>query len=140
MGKFVLIKPTIKVNNVDLSDHASSVTIETNADDVDLTGFTETYKEHGVGLRDATISVDWFQDYQSGSVNATLWPFVAGNSSGGTVEVVVRQADVTSGTASYTMAARIFDYQPLQGGVGAAATISTKFDNAGTAGLTYGTA
>lgn len=140
MAKFVLQKPTIKVNNVDLSDHCSSVAIETNADDVDLTGFTETYHEHGVGLRDATMTADWFQDFQSASVDATLWPFVGGANAGGTVEVVVRQADVASGTASYTLAARIFNYQPLQGGVGDAAAINTTFQNAGTVGLIRGTA
>lgn len=142
MAKFVLKAASIKVNNVDLSDHCSSVTIEANADEVDLTGFQETYREFGVGLRDATITATFFQDFAGSSVDATLWPFVGGTAAGGTVEIVVKgDSAATSATnPSYTMTSRIFNYTPIAGGVGDAATIDTTFRNAGTAGIVRGTA
>lgn len=138
MAKSVLINPVVKVNNIDLSDHASSATIEIKNDEVDFSAFQNDYKDIGMGLKDATIAVDFFQDFAASSVDSTLWAF---NESGGTVEVVVK-ADVaaTSSTnPSYTMSSRLFNYSPIAGKIGDANTTSVQFRNAGTLGLVRGT-
>jgi hypothetical protein len=140
VAKFVLKDGFIEVNGVNLSDHCSSVTVESTADDVDLTAFTTAgYREYGVGFKSATITATFFQDYAAASVHATLQPLY---DSGGTFSVNVKPTQaVTSATnprISLTTA-RMFGYNPLAGGVGDASTFDTEFRNAGTAGITYGT-
>lgn len=129
----------ISVNGVNLSDHCSSVTLEDSAEEVDFTAFTSNaYREFGQGLKDATVSATFFQDYASGSVDATLFPLY---DSGGTFSLVVKPdgAATSSTNPSYTMVARIYRYGGVAGAVGDANTIDTTFRNAGTAGITRGT-
>lgn len=136
MAKQVLGPNTqITVNTVDLSDHCTSVTIDDPTDAVEVTGFSETYREYSPGLRDVTITCDFLQDYAASSVDATLSAMRA-SATAGTVKV---NPD-TSGTVVYTLVAKLYNYSPVAGGVGDANTISgVEFRNAGTAGLTRGT-
>jgi hypothetical protein len=141
MAKFVMRNALIQVNGVDLSDHCSSVTVETTADDVDLTAFGPSgYREFGVGFKDATVTATFFQDYASASVHQTLQPLY---DAGGTFAVYVKADKATATTATNPrielVTARMFGYNPLAGGVGDASTFDTTFRNAGTAGVTYGT-
>jgi hypothetical protein len=137
MAKHVLgPNAQLTVNGVDLSDHATSVSIDDPTDAVEVTGFSQTYRQYEPGLRDCTISADFIQDYASGSVDATLSAMRA-STTGGTVKV---NPD-TTGTVVYTLApAKLYNYGPVAGGVGDANTISgVEFRNAGSVGLTRGT-
>ena len=140
MAKFVLRDGYIQVNSVDLSDHCSSVTIESTAEEIDLTAFTTAgYREFGQGFKDATITATFFQDYAAASVHQTLQPLY---DSGGTFAVHVKatQSTTTSTNPRFSLGtARLFGYSPIAGGVGEASTMDVSFRNAGTAGLTYGT-
>jgi hypothetical protein len=139
MAKFVLRDSVVTVDGTDLSDHCSSATIETSFDEVDLTGFGSTYKEFGQGLGDATITLAVFQDFAASSVDSVLWPL---SQSGGTFTVSVKADDaITSDTNPvYSMVGRLFSYNPIAGGIGDASTTDVNIRNAGTAGLTRGTA
>lgn len=138
MAKFVLKDASVVVNSVDLSNHVSSVTVETEFDEVDLTAFGSTYREFGQGLGDATITLAVFQDFAASSVDATLWPL---SQSGGTFPVVVKPTSSAVGTAnpSYTMTARLFSYNPIDGEVGEASTTSVVLRNAAQSGLVRAT-
>jgi hypothetical protein len=140
MAKFVMRNAFIQVNGVNLSDHCSSVTVESTADDVDLTAFGPSgYREFGVGFKDAQITATFFQDYAASSVHATLQPLY---DAGGTFSVYVKaDAGATNSTNPRIelTTARMFGYNPIAGGVGDASTFDTTFRNAGTAGVTYGT-
>jgi hypothetical protein len=140
MAKFVLRNAFIQVNSVNLSDHCSSVTVESSAEEIDLTAFTSAgYREFAQGFKDATITATFFQDYASASVHQTLQPLY---DAGGTFTVYVK-ADATTTSATNPRVelinARMFGYSPLAGAVGDASTMDVTFRNAGTAGLTYGT-
>lgn len=140
MAKFVLRNAFIQVNGVNLSDHCSSVEVESSAEDVDLTAFgSSAYREYGQGFKDATITATFFQDYASASVHQTLQPLY---DAGGTFALYVK-ADAATTTATNPrmelLVARMFGYNPLAGAVGDASTMDVEFRNAGTAGLTYGT-
>lgn len=143
MAKFVLKSAVITVAGVDLSDHFSSVTIDTSTDDVDVTAFTTaSYREFATGFKDATISGDVFQDFATGKVDATLWPLGPGNTAGTTFAVTVKatNAAVSATNPLFTMSeAALFEYSPIAGGVGDAAATSVSFRNAGTSGITRGT-
>jgi hypothetical protein len=140
MAKLILKNAYIQINGVDLSDHASSVTVETTADEIDLTSFGPSgYREFGQGYKDATITATFFQDYAAASVHATLQPLY---DSGGTFAVHVKSDNATTTSTNPRISlttARMFGYNPLAGGVGEASTTEVSFRNAGTAGVTYGT-
>jgi hypothetical protein len=139
-GKHVLRNAYIAVNGTALSDHASSLEVEDEAEEVEFTGFSPNgYREFGQGLKDATITVTFFQDYASGSVHSILRPLYE---SGGTFSLAVGPdagAAVSSTNPRGTMISRIYSYGGLAGEVGEAATFEATFRNAGTAGLTFGT-
>jgi hypothetical protein len=139
-GKHVLRNAYIAINGTALSDHASSLEIEDSAEEIDFTSFSANgYREFGQGLKDATISVTFFQDYNTGSVHQILQPLYA---SGGTFTLAIRPdagAAISATNPGGTMIARIYSYPGLAGAVGEANTFDASFRNAGTAGLTWGT-
>ena len=143
MAKFVLKSAVITVAGVDLSDHFSEVTIETSTDDVDVTGFTSaSYRQFTDGFKDATISGEVFQDFAAASVDATLWNLGPGNTAGTTFAVTVKPTNAATSATNpiFTMSeAKLYEYSPVAGGVGDAASTGVSFRNAGTAGITRGT-
>lgn len=136
MAKEVLTNVKITVNSVDLTDHCSSVTLESSAEEQDLTAFsTNGFRDIWQGLKDATISATYFNDHAAASVADTHQPFFT---SGGTFPVKVWPN--ASGTIVYTMTARLFQNPMIAGAVGEANTIEIGYRNAGTAGISRGTA
>jgi hypothetical protein len=139
MAKFVLKDAFISVDAIDLSDHCSSVTIETTFDEADVTGFGGIYKEIIQGLGDATITLNVFQDFAVGSVDATLWPL---SQTGETFAVIVRptSAAVSATNPQYTMTGVLLSYSPLAGSVGEASATDVSIRNSSSTGLVRTTA
>jgi hypothetical protein len=134
MAKEVLTQASVLVNSVDLSSHASSVSMEDAADEVEVTGFsTSDYREFIPGLKDGNITVSFFNDHAANSVADTLQPLYT---SGGTFPLRIKP-DV-AGTVAYTMTARLYNNPLLNGAVGDANTIDVTFRNAGTLGIVRG--
>jgi hypothetical protein len=134
MAKDVLTQASVLVNAVDLSSHASSVSMEDTADEVEVTGFsTSDYRDFIPGLKDGNITVSFFNDHASGSVADTLQPLYT---SGGTFPLRIKP-DI-AGTIAYTMTARLYSNPLLNGSVGDANTIDVTFRNSGTLGIVRG--
>lgn len=140
MGKFVLKDVFVEVDGTDLSNMASSATIGQPADEVEATGYGSDYRELLQGLKDGTITVAFFQDFANGSVHDVLNPLYE---SGDTFDIVIRPVKSTAvgpTNPEFQMTARLFDYSPLAGGVGEAATFDAAFRNASQDGITVVTA
>lgn len=136
MPKIVLRDVVVVIDGVDLSDHASSVTINSSKDLVDGTSFGAQYKQNLIGLGDASIDVTFFQDYDAASVDATLWPL---HDTGETFHVELKPASVAVSESNprYEMAEAILPaFTPLNGKVGDASTIDVTFQNSGQDGVT----
>lgn len=138
MAKFILKDASLTVNNVDLSDHVSEVTVTSSFDKVDVTAMGATNKEYLLGLGDATIEVTFLQDFASSKVDQTL-SALAGSNTTFTVVVKPTSGSVTSTNPSFTMTAVLPDYVPIAGKVGDASTMKVTFQNAGTTGITRAT-
>lgn len=139
MAKQILGPNTkILVNGIDLSSHCSNVSVEDTADEVESTGFGETYREHLVGLKDAQITATFQQDYSGTSVNTVIGAMYYANTDG-TVKVTPDTS--SAGTTVYTLApCKVYSFSPVSGAVGALNDMEVTFRNSGTAGLTQGTA
>lgn len=140
MAKSILRNVKVTVDSTVLSDHANEVTIEDTAAEVDVTGFSSSaYREFAQGLKDATITVRFYQDFAAASVEHILQPLYA---SGGTFSVKVvpdASSSVSDLNPEYSMVSRLYSFSPIAGAVGDANMITATFRNAGTAGVVRGT-
>jgi hypothetical protein len=134
MGKFVLTDAVINIDGTDLSNHASSVSIDMPDDEVDLTGFGAKFKETGKGLSDATITVNFFQDFSASQVDAVLWPLKTSHEPF-TVAVKATSAPASATNPQYVMEAQMFGYSPIAGSVGEASTTEVTFKNTSQEGV-----
>jgi hypothetical protein len=121
MAKFYAQDYKITIGTAVLSEDIASVTLDITSDEVETTAFGSTYRTRIGGLKDASVSLDFHQDFGAGSVDALLFPLM-----GSTVAVKIAP---TSGTVSatnpeYRFTALVTQYQPFAGAVGDLATLS----------------
>lgn len=138
MAKTILTDVKITVNAVDLTDHISSVEIQESSDDVDLSAFGSRTKVHGVGMSDASMTFNFYQDFSGASVDAVLSPIYA---AGTAVPVVVTptSAAVSATNPKRTMQGLLMNYTSLSGKVGDASQTSVKFTNGDPSGIVRAT-
>jgi hypothetical protein len=79
MAKTIARTVRIKVNGVDLSDHLHKIAANFKWDRVDVSAMGAIYKQFLLGLADASITCDFYNDYASSSVHATLQPLAGSN-------------------------------------------------------------
>lgn len=134
MAKVILRDAFIQVDGTNLSNFFSEVAIESEKNEVDLTGFGSTYTDIGLGLGDASITGTLFQDFDAASVDSVLWPL---HNTASEFPVVVRPTSAAKSATNpeYQMTAVLPSYSPLSGSVGDASTIDVSFRNASQAGL-----
>ena len=108
---------------------------------MEFTSFCSDFKEYGQGLGDATITVDFFQDFANNKVDEILWGY---SQSGGTFQLsatpgmgttTAQRSSASATNPMFTMQARIFSYSPLAGAVGEASSTSCTFRNGSSLGL-----
>lgn len=138
MAKHVLKDAVVIVNSVDLSDHVRSATIETTRPEVDVTGMGASNMEITPGIGDATITVEFLQDYAAGQVDATLWP-LSTTDTPFNVDIKASSAATSATNPLYRMSALMYSYSPIAGGVGDANTTEVTFRNASQSGVTQHT-
>lgn len=129
MAKLVLTNPSITVGGIDLSDHCSSITLDTKYDIVETTAFGSTAKTRVAGLQDNSVTIDFMQDFTSSSVEATIYPLL-----GTATNIVIKPVAGTTTTTNpqYTVSALVSEWQPLKGSIGSLATASVTWPVSGT--------
>lgn len=135
MSKVILRDAFITVDGVNLSNHFSEISVDSEKDEQDVTGFGSAYKEIELGLGDGTITGTVNQDYDAASVDATLWPIHQSNAK---VPIVVRPTSLPVGATNpeYRMTGVLPSYSPVSGSVGEPSTTEVSFRNASQAGIT----
>lgn len=113
------------VAGVDLTDHVKSITINYDYDDVDITAMGATAKAHAAGLRDDSIEIEYYQDFATGKVDATINGLLGG--SGATVIVQTSGTTVSTSNPKYTLVGIPFTYSPMDASVGDASMTKVKF-------------
>jgi hypothetical protein len=116
MGKLVYSNGHVTVNSVDLSDHATQFALDRTADAQESTAFNSGgNREYLGGLKGATGSITFRQDFASSSVDDSLNALL-----GTTVAIAARPVNTTiSGTnPELQFNAVITGYGPLNGAVG----------------------
>jgi hypothetical protein len=136
VSKTVLRDASITVNGKNLSDHCSSLIVESSTEQIDVTPYPSTgYREYVQGANDTTITAAFYQDHQAASVHQTLAPIHRDDSTAVVLITPDATQYVSTTNPSYLMASHLLGYQPLNGGAGGAAQLDVVFRNADPEGL-----
>jgi hypothetical protein len=130
VAKFVATDVKVTINGTDLSDHIAQVSLEQTADEIETTAFGTAWRQRvGGGLKDASVSIDFHQDFGAGSVDAILSPLFG---SIATVVVVPTSGSVSATNPSFSGTFSVVQYSPVASSVGDLATLSVSWPSAGT--------
>lgn len=121
MAKFFAQDYKVTVGTTVLSDSIASVTLDITTDEVETTAFGSTYRTRIGGLKDASVSLDFHQDFGAGSVDALLFPLMGSTVA---VKIAPTSGTVTATNPEYQFDALVTQYQPFAGAVGDLATLS----------------
>jgi hypothetical protein len=119
MGKFIGKNLRVKVGGTELTTNIASVEVTETVDEIETTAFGQAARSRIAGLKDASVTISFHQDYDASSVNATL-----GSVFGGTASVVILAGtSTTQGTAAatapiFTIPVLVSQQVPVNGQVG----------------------
>jgi hypothetical protein len=121
LAKFFAQDYKITIGTAVLSTSIAAVTLDITADEVETTAFGSSYRTRIGGLKDASVSLDFHQDFGAGAVDALLFPLM-----GQTVDVKIAPTSgtVTATNPEYRFSALVTQYQPFAGSIGDLATLS----------------
>lgn len=117
MAVEMLWNASLVVNSVDLSSKVRSIVVTRNHEDLDATGMGSVARTHYPGLRDDSMEVEFFQDFATGSVEATIGGLL-GNGTGVSIVAKKDTGAVAATNPSYTMTGFPLTHQPINGTVG----------------------
>lgn len=136
MAKFVATDFAISINGTPLASNIAAATINTTAAEVETTAFGNTHIQRTSGLKDASVSLDFHQDFGAGSVHQILQPLLG---SIATVTIKPTSGSVTATNPSVTVSALVTEYNPIEASIGDLATFSVTWP-LGTGVVSYATA
>jgi len=122
MAKFVTTDYSITLGTTDFSSSIAAVTLEVSADEQETTAFGNSFRTRIAGLKDASLTLEWHQDFGADSVDATLWPLLGSEVSW---EILPQGGTVSATNPAYSGTALVVQYSPLDSSVGDLATLST---------------
>jgi hypothetical protein len=138
MARFVATDYNITINGNDLSSNIASVSLDMTTEEVETTSFGNGgFRSRVGGLKDASITLDFHQDFGVGSVHSILYPL---HGQAATVVVKPTSGAVSAQNPSLSMVALCTEYQPVSGAVGDLATLSVSWPLASGSGVVQGTA
>ena len=135
MAKFYAQDYKVTIGTAVISNDIASVTLDITADEIETTSFGATSRTRIGGLRDASVSLDFHQDFGAGAVDSLLYPLMGGTVA---VKIAPTSGTVTATNPEYRFTALVTQYQPFAGAVGDLATLSVTWPVSGD--ITRGTA
>lgn len=134
MAKFVATDFKITLNGTDLSQSIHAATLDVSANEVESTTFGNTYKTVVGGIISGSVKLDFYQDYASSSIDATIFPLI---NTIATVTITPTSATVSATNPKYTATVLVNAYQPVNANIGDLAGFSVTWPTSGT--VTRGT-
>ena len=130
MAVFMSNNVGVKVNSVDLSDHVTSVTLNRQFDELEVTAMGDSGHKYVKGLEASSVTIDFLNDTASANVLATLQAAWGTN-----VTVTLLQVKGTAVSATnplYTMTCLINNTTDINGATGDLSTQSVTWNVSGT--------
>ena len=126
MAIFLNNKVGVKVDSVDLSDHVTSVTLNRNFDELEVTAMGDTGHKYVKGLEASSVTIDFLNDTATHEVLQTLQ-----SAWGTTVEVKLLQDSASAVSATnplYTFNVLVNGTTDINGAVGDVGTQSVTWN------------
>jgi hypothetical protein len=131
MAKYTTDTHVITYKAGTVSGNVSACELSIEADEQETTGYGESWRSRIAGLKNATVTMTWYQGFSAGTadVDYLLW-----NAFGSTAEIVIKPgtAAVSTANQTYTFTALVTQVQPFSGQVGDIATQSVTWPITGT--------
>ena len=128
MAKFYAQDYKVTIGTAVISDDVASVTLDITSDEVETTAFGSSYRTRIGGLKDASVSLDFHQDFGAGAVDSLLFPLMGSTVA---VKIAPTSGTVTATNPEYRFNALVTQYQPFAGAVGDLATLSVTWPVSG---------
>jgi hypothetical protein len=121
LAKFFAQDYKITIGTAIVSSSIAAVTLDISADEIEVTSFGDSFRKRIGGLKDASVSFDFHQDFGAGAVDALLFPLM-----GQLVDVKIAPTSgtVTATNPEYRFSALCTQYQPFAGSIGDLSTLS----------------
>ena len=119
MAKFIGRNIRVKVGTQELTTNIASVEVTETVDEIETTAFGQAARSRIAGLKDASVTLSFHQDYDANNVNATLNTLF-----GGTTSVTILAGTSTAGSVAaataplYTIPVLCSQQTPVSGQVG----------------------
>jgi len=135
VAKFVATDYTITIAGSPFTSSLASVSLDIEVDEQETTSFGSTYRTRIGGLKNASATFDFHQDFATGSVDSVLF-----DNLGGTVAVTIKptSGSPTASNPIYSFNCLVTQTQPFANSVGDLATMSVTWPVDGA--VTRGTA
>ena len=129
MAKFVATDVKVTINGTDFSSNLAQVELSIESDDVETSSFGNSWRTRVGGMKQASITLDWHQDFGAASVDATLFPLF---NTLATVVVTPTSGSVSPTNPSFSGLFLVNSYSPIASSVGDLATFSVTWPASGT--------
>ena len=134
MPKFAATDYAVSINGTQFGTSLNSAELTIEADDLETTAFGGTFRTRVGGLKSASVTLNFMQDFANGSVDSVLNGLVG---SIATVVIIPAGTAVTATNPRYTAECLVTQYSPFASSVGDLATFSITWPVTGT--VTRGT-
>lgn len=125
MAKFVATDVTTTLNGSDISTNLAQVELSITSDEVETTSFGgDGWREYVGGLKSATVTLQFHQDFGASGIDSVLWPLINTN---GTFVIKPTSGTVSATNPSYSFEALVSQYSPIASSVGDLASFSVTF-------------
>jgi hypothetical protein len=128
LAKFYAQDYKVTIGTTVLSTSIASVTLDISTDEVETTAFGSSYRTRIGGLKDASVSLDFHQDFGAGAVDSLLFPLMGSTVA---VKIAPTSGTITATNPEYRFDALVTQYQPFAGAVGDLATLSVTWPVSG---------
>ena len=129
MAKYAAVDHSITINGTAFSTALQSVELMVEAAELETTAFGGTFRERIAGLKTGSVTLNFFQDFAAGAVDATLFPLLGSNA---TVVVKPTSGTVSATNPAFTAVCLVVTYSPFSSSVGDIATTSVTWPTTGT--------
>ena len=122
MAKFAATDYLITINGGTVSPNINSAELSLEAEDIETTAFGSTFRTRIAGLKSGTVTLNFMQDFGSGSIDSILHPLF-----GSFATVVIRPfggTPVSATNPAYTAVCLVTEYQPFASSTGYLAEFS----------------
>ena len=130
MAKFVLTAGYVTLTGSTITDHVQSIEVTVDKDLPDATAMGDTWSEFLSGVKSWSMTVNYFQDFASGNVDALNWAIANGTTSP-TIQVKATTAAQATANPLYSGTVHVASYSPVSNAHGEAAQTSVTYTGTG---------